>query len=149
MAKSIRIGVFETNSSSEHSFSVSICGYKSLKEYDCEPHPNIYLDENDIDNILSEIPLDELEKIVKWRGGEDCKKFKQRKPNYSKAGSTNLTSTFDIWFDGDHPVSKPCDPNDCLEDVYLEESIEEIIDYIPLELLKKNFNRRKDEDSKK
>ena len=147
MARSIRIGVFETNSSSEHSFSVSICGYKSLKEYDCEPHPDVYLDENDIDNILLEISLDELERIVKLREGED--EVKQREPNYPKAESTNLTDTFDIWFVDDYHISKPCDPNDYLEDVYLDESIEEIIGYIPLELLKKNIDKRKNENKKK
>jgi hypothetical protein len=150
MARSIRIGVFETNSSSEHSFSVSICGYKSLKEYDCDPHRNVYLNEKDIDYLLEKISLDVLEEKVKEReaAGGDKKRITRRKPKYADNDVETGNESFEVWFADEISVTKyyNYDPNSdepLEEDMYLDEALMDVLDYLPLDLLKKKLEERK------
>jgi len=136
--KQVRIGVFETNSSSSHSFTVSVCGYKLLKEEDCEPHSNLYLNENDIDQLLDQVPKNTLREIINKL---DSKKESQkvRDPKHVNIGLPPGDKSFTVWIDDqDYSIEKSYDSNisEWEEDVYLEESLEQILSCLPLDMLK-------------
>lgn len=152
MAKQIRIGLFETNSSSEHSYTISINGYKSLKEYDCEPHRNVYLNEKDLDYLLEKISLDVLKEKIKERetAGEDQINITQRKPEYADNDVETGNESFEVWFADEISVTKyynydPYSDEPLEEDMYLDEALVDVLDYLPLDLLKKKLEERKDE----
>jgi len=148
--KKTRRSLFETNSSSEHSYTVSINGYKSLKEYDCEPHRNVYLNEKDLDYLLEKISLDVLEKKIKEResAGGDTINITRRKPKYADNDVETGNESFEVWFADDISVTKyyNYDPNSdepLEEDMYLDEGLVDVLDYLPLDLLKKKLEERK------
>ena len=134
--KQIRKGVFETNSSSSHSFTVSVCGYKLLKENDCEPHSNLYLDENDIDHLLDQVPENILREIInKLESKKKSKKVKD--PKHVNIGLPPGDKSFTVWIeDQDYSIEKSYDSSEWEEDVYLEESLEQILSCLPLDMLK-------------
>ena len=131
-----RIGVFETNSSSSHSFTVSVCGYKLLKEDDCEPHSNLYLNESDIDQLLDQVPENILREIInKIDPKKESKKVKD--PKHVNIGLPPGDKSFTVWIeDQEYFIEKSYDSSGWEEDVYLEESLEEILSFLPLEMLK-------------
>lgn len=137
--KTVRIGVFETNSSSSHSFTVSVCGYKLLKEEDCEPHSNLYLDERDIDKLLSQVPENILKGIInKLDSKKRSKKVKD--PKQVNIGLPPGNKTFTVWIeDQEYSIEKSYDSSGWEEDVYLEESLEEILSLLPLDMLKEKL----------
>jgi len=131
-----RIGVFETNSSSSHSFTVSVCGYKLLKEDDCEPHSNLYLDESDIDQLLDQVPEDILREIINKLDSKK-KSQKVRDPKHVNIGLPPGDKSFTVWIeDQEYSIEKTYESSEWEEDVYLEESLEQILSCLPLEILK-------------
>ena len=148
--KQTRKGIFETNSSSEHSYTISINGYKSFREYDCEPHRNVYLNEKDLDYLLEKISLDVLENKVKERetAGGDKKRITRRKPKYANNDVETGNKSFQVWFADDISVIKYYNHDSngdepIEEDMYLDEGLADILDYLPLDLLKKKLEERK------
>lgn len=131
-----RIGIFETNSSSSHSFTVSVCGYKLLKEDDCEPHSNLYLDESDIDQLLDQVPENILREIInKLDSKKEPQKVRDQK--HVNIGLPPGDKSFTVWIeDQEYSIEKTYESNEWEEDVYLEESLEEILSCLPLEMLK-------------
>ena len=68
--KQIRNCVFETNSSMTHSFTIHIGDYKEITCYDEYERDDVYLEESDIDEILSSIPTERLITELNRRGGQ-------------------------------------------------------------------------------
>ena len=62
-----RKNLFETNSSSTHAYSVNISDYTSITRYDEEERDDVYLDENDVINLLDSLPESLLEEALKRR----------------------------------------------------------------------------------
>ena len=132
-----RIGVFETNSSSSHSFTVSVCGYKLLKEEDCEPHSNLYLDESDIDQLLDQVPENILREIINKLESKKKKSQKVRDPKHVNIGLPPGDKSFTVWIeDQEYSIEKSYESSGWEEDVYLEESLEQILSCLPLDMLK-------------
>ena len=68
--KEIRNSVFETNSSSTHSYTIHIgSGYyeEKIHCYSGESHDDVYLEDGDIDEILDYLPIERLEEAIKWK----------------------------------------------------------------------------------
>lgn len=63
--KQVRLGVFETNSSSTHSFSIHIGDSYSIACYDECERDDVYLEDSDIDDILDSLPIERLENAIK------------------------------------------------------------------------------------
>ena len=65
MKQQVRRGVFETNSSSEHSITINIGEhYSSCFESDIEGDDEVYIEQDD---VLDLIPINELEKAIEKR----------------------------------------------------------------------------------
>lgn len=63
----IRIGAFETNSSNYHSFVIHIGNYDQIS-IDCEyEREDVWLEPEDIDDILDNLPIERLENALKRR----------------------------------------------------------------------------------
>ena len=143
-----RIGVFETNSSSSHSFTVSVCGYKLLKEEDCEPHSDLYLDESDIDQLLSQVPENILKGIInKLNSKKESKKV--RDPKHVNIGLPPGDKSFTVWIENqDYSIEKSYDSDvsEWEEDVYLEESLEQILSCLPLGMLKMHLIKEENKE---
>jgi hypothetical protein len=59
--KQIRPRIFETNSSATHSFSVILGDYTSVICYSEEEQDDVYLSDDDVKEILSDLPTELLE----------------------------------------------------------------------------------------
>lgn len=57
----LRNNVFETNSSATHSFSVILGDYTSVICYSEEEQDDVYLSDDDVKEILSDLPTELLE----------------------------------------------------------------------------------------
>lgn len=63
----IRIGAFETNSSNYHSFVIHIGEYDQIC-VDCEDErDDVWLESDDVDEILDHMPIERLESAIKRR----------------------------------------------------------------------------------
>jgi len=68
MKRTIRKGVFETNSSATHAFTIYVGDYTYLTRYSEEEDPDdVYLDESDVNEILEYLPTEKLEEELKKR----------------------------------------------------------------------------------
>ena len=69
MARSIRNSVFETNSSATHSMTIYLSDYScyTVRSEGLEEDDEIYVPEEEINNLLDHIPLEILEKKVRER----------------------------------------------------------------------------------
>lgn len=66
--KQTRKGIFETNSSATHAYTIYVGGYTSLIRYSEEEDPDdFYLDESDVNEILENLPTEKLEEELKKR----------------------------------------------------------------------------------
>jgi hypothetical protein len=110
----------------------------------------VYLNEKDIDYLLEKISLDVLEEKVKEReaAGGDKKRITRRKPKYADNDVETGNESFEVWFADEISVTKyyNYDPNSdepLEEDMYLDEALMDVLDYLPLDLLKKKLEERK------
>lgn len=70
-----RLGIFETNSSATHAFSIVFGDGHCITSYsENEDQDDIYLDESDIDDILRCIPTERLLEELKNRNSNDTDK---------------------------------------------------------------------------
>lgn len=67
-----RVGVFETNSSSEHSISINFNGYCSLDEEFSEWTEGFDVDDSEIEYILENLPIEMIEKELNRRKNEEA-----------------------------------------------------------------------------
>ena len=66
-----RKGVFETNSSNNHSYAIYVGDYTSITCHsECE-QDDIYLDEEEISEILEALPTERLEEELRRRKGDE------------------------------------------------------------------------------
>lgn len=69
--KQTRRGVFETNSSNNHSYTIHIGDYTSITCYSEYKQDDVYLDESNVDEILEYLPTERLEEELKRRKGNE------------------------------------------------------------------------------
>lgn len=63
----VRKSIFETNSSTTHSYTIHVGNYTDVRCYDEYEHEDIDLDDSDICEILYALPIEYLENIIKQR----------------------------------------------------------------------------------
>lgn len=59
--KQVRNSIFETNSSATHAFSVIFGDYTSITLYSEEEQDDVYLDNDEVKDLLSYLPTELLE----------------------------------------------------------------------------------------
>ena len=63
----LRSSIFETNSSTTHSYTIHVGSYTDIKCYDEYEREDIDLDNSDILEILYALPIEYIENILKLR----------------------------------------------------------------------------------